>query len=200
MLPRIHPMRLRLVREPFDHPDYIFELKHDGFRAVAYIDRGDCRLISRNLKSLLFKSLRASLAAIDVTDAILDGEIIVLNRNGVSQFNSLLSRKNEDAAVFYAFDLLWLNGTDLRQQPLVERKQQLRTLVSRSKCERLLYAQHIDGAGKQFFSEICARDLEGIVAKRKHGIYKDDAPGWLKLKNPTYSQAEGRHELLTRGR
>ena len=97
-------MRLRLVREPFDHPDYIFELKHDGFRAVAYIDRGDCRLISRNLKSLLFKSLRASLAAIDVTDAILDGEIIVLNRNGVSQFNSLLSRKNEDAAVFYAFD------------------------------------------------------------------------------------------------
>ena len=200
MLPRIHPMRLRLVREPFDHPDYIFELKHDGFRAVAYIDRGDCRLISRNLKSLLFKSLRASLAAIDVTDAILDGEIIVLNRNGVSQFNSLLSRKNEDAAVFYAFDLLWLNGTDLRQQPLVERKQQLRTLVSRSKCERLLYAQHIDGAGKQFFSEICARDLEGIVAKRKHGIYKDDAPGWLKLKNPTYSQAEGRHELLTRRR
>jgi bifunctional non-homologous end joining protein LigD len=148
----------------------------------------------------LFKSLRASLAAIDVTDAILDGEIIVLNRNGVSQFNSLLSRKNEDAAVFYAFDLLWLNGTDLRQQPLVERKQQLRTLVSRSKCERLLYAQHIDGAGKQFFSEICARDLEGIVAKRKHGIYKDDAPGWLKLKNPTYSQAEGRHELLTRRR
>jgi bifunctional non-homologous end joining protein LigD len=193
-------MRLRLVREPFDHPDYIFELKHDGFRAVAYIDRGDCRLISRNLKSLLFKSLRASLAAIDVTDAIFDGEIIVLNRNGVSQFNSLLSRKNEDAAVFYAFDPLWLNGTDLRQQPLVERKQQLRTLVSRSKCERLLYAQHIDGAGKQFFAEICRRDLEGIVAKRKLGIYKDDDNSWLKVKNPTYSQAEGRDELLTRGR
>jgi bifunctional non-homologous end joining protein LigD len=193
-------MRLRLVRKPFDHPDYIFELKHDGFRAVAYIDRGDCRLISRNLKSLLFKSLRASLAAIDVTDAILDGEIIVLNRNGVSQFNSLLSRKNEDAAVFYAFDLLWLNGTDLRQQPLVERKQQLRTLVSRSKCERLLYAQHIDGAGKQFFAEICRRDLEGVVAKRKLGIYKDDGNSWLKVKNRTYSQAEGRHELLTRSR
>ena len=171
-------MRLRLVREPFDHPDYIFELKHDGFRAVAYIDRGDCRLISRNLKSLLFKSLRASLAAIDVTDAILDGEIIVLNRNGVSQFNSLLSRKNEDAAVFYAFDLLWLNGTDLRQRPLVERKQQLRTLVSRSKCERLLYAQHIDGAGKQFFAEICFVISKGLLRSGRWAFTKTTAiPG-----------------------
>ena len=84
--------------------------------------------------------------------------------------------------------------------PLVERKALLSEFVRASRCPRLLYAQHIDGAGKQFFAEICAHDLEGIVAKRKLGIYKDDAPGWLKLKNPTYSQAEGRHELLTRGR
>jgi ATP-dependent DNA ligase len=76
----------------------------------------------------------------------------------------------------------------------------LARLVRAAKCSRLFYAQHIEQHGKGFFAEICSRDLEGIVAKRKSGIYKDDAPGWLKLKNPTYSQAEGRHELLTRGR
>jgi bifunctional non-homologous end joining protein LigD len=102
--------------------------------------------------------------------------------------------------VFYAFDLIWVDGSDLRQQPQVERKQQLRTLVSRSSCERLMYAQHVDGAGKLFFQEICARDLEGVVAKRKLSIYKDYGPEWLKIKNRNYSQAEGRHELLTRGR
>jgi bifunctional non-homologous end joining protein LigD len=79
MLPRIRPMRLRLVKEPFDDPDYIFELKHDGFRATAYIDEGECRLLSRNLKSLPFKYLCASLAALAVPTAILDGEIIVLD-------------------------------------------------------------------------------------------------------------------------
>jgi bifunctional non-homologous end joining protein LigD len=191
-------MRLRLVKQPFDDPDYIFELKHDGFRAVAYIDQSGCRLVSRNLKSLPFKSLRASLGTIDVTDAILDGEIIVLGKDGTSQFNSLLSRKNEEVAVFYAFDLIWVNGWDLRQSPLMERKARLRARVIRSGCQRLLYAPHVDGTGKQFFAEICRRDLEGIVAKRKLSIYKEDSNGWLKIKNRTYSQAEGRHELLTR--
>ena len=64
----------------------------------------------------------------------------------------------------------------------------------------MLYAQHIEQRGKSLFAEICARDLEGIVAKRKLGIYKDDGNSWLKVKNRTYSQAEGRQELLTRGR
>jgi len=152
-------MRLRLVHKPFDNPDFIFELKHDGFRAVAYIDRGDCRLVSRNLKILPFKSLRAALAAIPATeDTILDGEIVLLDRSGVSQFNALLSRKGEEAAVFYAFDLIWLNRWDLPQTPLMERKAQLRGFVTRSKCQQLLYAQHIDGAGKQFFSRnVCER-------------------------------------------
>jgi len=63
-----------------------------------------------------------------------------------------------------------------------------------------LHAQHIERDGKRFFEEICARDLEGIVAKRKLGIYKDDGQGWLKIKNRSYSQAEGTHELLTRAK
>ena len=162
VLPRIHPMRLRLVREPFDHPDYIFELKHDGFRAIAYLQHGECRLVSRNQRNLGFASLKKALAGLPVQTAILDGE-------------------------------------DLRQRPLVERKKRLARLIQAATCSRLLYAQHIEQHGKGFFAEICARDLEGIVAKRKLGIYKDDGNSWLKVKNRTYSQAEGRHELLTRG-
>ena len=191
-------MRLRQVKEPFNDPDYIFELKQDGFRATAYIEEGECRLVSRNLKSMPFKSLCASLAAVTVPNAILDGEIIVLDNKGVSQFNALLTGRGRDMALFYAFDLLWLNGNDFRRTSLVERKAQLYEFVRRSRCPRLLYAQHVDGTGKQFFREICVRDLEGVVGKHKNGLYGDDRLDWVKIKNRSYSQAEGRHELLTR--
>jgi bifunctional non-homologous end joining protein LigD len=187
-------MRLRLVKEPFDDPEYIFELKHDGFRAVVYLQNGECKLISRHSKMLRFDSLRRALAKVPVHTAILDGEIVCLDEHGVSQFNQLFARKGEP--VLYAFDLLWLDGEDLRQRPLFERKQRLQRLVQGARCERLLYAQHIEGCGKKFFEEICGRDLEGIVAKRKLSAYKDDANGWLKIKNRAYSQAEGRNEMM----
>jgi len=86
----------------------------------------------------------------------------------------------------------------LRRKPLIKRKARLCELVRRSACPRLLYAQHVEGAGKEFFNEICRCDLEGIVAKRKMGVYREDRSDWIKVKNKTYSQAEGRHELLMR--
>ena len=82
---------------------------------------------------------------------------------------------------------------------LSTRKARLCELVNASACSWLLYAQHIRGAGKQFFAEICARDLETIMAKRKAGLYRDKRPDWVEIKNRKYSQAEGRHALLTRG-
>lgn len=91
----------------------------------------------------------------------------------MSQFNSLLSGKRPRCCVLYAFDLLWLNGHDLREVPLLDRKRHLCELVRSSKCDRILYAQHIESNGKKFFEAICARDLEGIVAKRKTGLYRD---------------------------
>ena len=87
-------MRLRLVREPFDHPDYIFELKHDGFRAVFYLQVGECKIISRNQRNLGFESLKKALAKLPVQTAILDGEIVCLDGKGVSQFNELVSRSS----------------------------------------------------------------------------------------------------------
>jgi bifunctional non-homologous end joining protein LigD len=196
VLPRIKPMSLRLVREAFDDPAFLFELKHDGFRAVCYIDNGECRLVSRNLRNLRFESLQKTLARLPVQDAILDGEIICLDQNGVSQFNGMLERSKEP--VFYAFDLLWIDGTELKDIPLIERKNRLSEFVQSSECNRLLYAQHIEEYGRHFVKEICERDLEGIVAKRRMSVYKAGGNGWLKIKNKAYSQAEGRHELLTK--
>jgi bifunctional non-homologous end joining protein LigD len=154
-----------------------------------------CKLVSRNSNQFKsFGSLRDSLSKIHAKNAILDGEVVCLDANGVSQFNDLLSRKGKP--VFYAFDLMWLDGEDLRKLPLIERKQRLCNLVQRSKCERIIYAQHVETQGVAFFNEICSRDLEGIVAKRKLSAYKNNGTGWLKIKNPAYSQAEGRQELF----
>ena len=190
-------MRLKRVAKPFDNPDYIFELKHDGFRAIAYIENGECKLVSRNLNQFKFVLLSQSLAKLPVKSAILDGEVVCLDGKGVSQFNRLLGRRQ--VPVFYAFDLLWLNGEDLRRLPLIERKERLEKLVKKSECRELLYAHHIEKDGVALFEAICAKDLEGIVAKRKNGIYRNDGKEWMKIKNPHYSQAEGRQNLL-RGR
>jgi bifunctional non-homologous end joining protein LigD len=147
---------------------------------------------------LRFNTLEAALAKLPVQTAIIDGEIISVDAQGKSQFNELFNRKAQP--ILYAFDLLWLNGEDLRQEPLIVRKDKLAGLVLSSDCKRIMYAQHVEKYGKQLFAEICDKDLEGIVAKRKLSIYKDDRTGWLKIKNRSYSQAKGRHGLMTRAK
>jgi bifunctional non-homologous end joining protein LigD len=186
VLPRIQPMRLTRIPKPFDDPDYIFELKHDGFRAIAYIEDGECKLVSRNSNQFKsFKALKESLDKLPVQNAILDGEVVCVDGHGVSQFKELLSRKGKP--VFYGFDLLWLNDQDFRHLPLIERKQRLHQLIEKSLLSRIIYAQHIEGLGIGFFNEICSRDLEGIVAKRRTSVYTSNGTGWLKIKNPKYS-------------
>jgi bifunctional non-homologous end joining protein LigD len=188
-------MGLTRVPAPFDHPDFLFELKHDGFRSLAYISDGHCELVSRkrnHYKS--FDSLKAALANLKAADAILDGEIVCLDGDGYSRFNQLLYRRQEPA--LYAFDLLWLNGHDLRQLPLIERKKQLHKLIANSECDRVVYAQHIIKRGIALYQEICERELEGMVCKRTDGVYTS-AAHWLKVLNPNYTQQEGRHEKFT---
>jgi len=119
-------------------------------------------------------------------------EIVCLDENGCSQFKELLYRRGR--AVFFAFDLVWLDGEDFRQAPLIERKKKLKRLVERSQCSEILYAQHIEENVKLFFDEVCERNLEGIVAKRRVGVYAEH--GWLKIKNAKYTQAEGRHDMF----
>jgi bifunctional non-homologous end joining protein LigD len=121
-----------------------------------------------------------------------EGEIVCLDENGCSQFKELLYRRGR--AVFFAFDLVWLDHEDLRSMPLIERKEKLKMLIDRSDCSEILYAQHIEENGKLLFDETVERNLEGIVAKRRIGVYAEH--GWLKIKNPHYTQVEGRHDMF----
>ena len=183
------------IAAPFDDPAWVFELKHDGFRALASIGDRRCDLISR--KNNVYKSfaaLCAELAGLPVKNAVLDGEIVVLDGEGRSQFNQLLHRRGQPA--FYAFELLFLNNQDLRQLPLIQRKARLRKLIEKSRCPVILYAQHVEEHGTGLYREICRRDLEGIICKRKRSEYSATA-GWLKVMNPNYTQHEGRHEMFT---
>jgi bifunctional non-homologous end joining protein LigD len=116
-----------------------------------------------------------------------------LDRAGKSVFKELLFRKGQPR--FYAFDLLWLDGEDLRRLSLVERKKRLKKLVKTSKNRSLLFADHISGRGVDLYQMICEGNQEGIVAKRKNSKYSTSAR-WIKIKNPTYTQSKGRHELF----
>ena len=192
-------MQLSLVAAAFDNPDWLFEIKHDGFRALAYISDGACTLISRKQNRYkTFRSLKESFAKLTTT-AILDGEIVCLDAEGKSHFMPLLARKTRADASFYAFDLLWLDDTDLRGLTLIERKQHLRRLLENSKLPGVIYADLIEQQGTALYREVCEHDLEGIVCKRKDSIYSSKSR-WLKVKNPDYTQAVGRREMFERFR
>jgi len=194
---KFEPIRLSRRAEPFDSSDFIYEIKHDGFRALACLHAGEFQLVSRNGNVFRgFKELSQWIGHRLKIDAILDGEIVVLDQYGRSQFNDLLFRRG--ALYFYAFDLLSLNGEDLRGLPLIERKARLRKLIRRGRS-RLLYVDYIHERGCELFRRICELDLEGIVAKRAASKYRiTDQPSrdWIKIKNPKYSQKDGRAELF----
>ena len=139
VLPQFQPMPLGRSRDPFSHPEWLFEVKWDGFRSLAYVHRGGCRLISRNgtqFKS--FPSLADSLPAeLRCGSAVLDGEIVCLDRQGKSQFRDLLFRRGEPR--LYAFDLLGRDGEDLGYVPLIDRKLRLRSVLPETGV-RLLYS------------------------------------------------------------
>jgi bifunctional non-homologous end joining protein LigD len=198
MLPRVQPINPTRIAAPFDHQDWFFELKHDGFRALAYIEDGGCKLISR--KQIVYKrfaALSTAMAALPIKNAILDGEIVALDGSGRSQFLELMRRRRQDA-VFYAFDLLWHDGEDFRPLPLVERKRRLRRLIEGR--AGLLFAEQIQGSGIELFQAICIRDLEGIVAKHRLGPYAATPVTWFKILNDGYSQKRGRKEMFDKFR
>jgi bifunctional non-homologous end joining protein LigD len=192
--PRFDTAQLSLVRTPFDHPDFLFELKHDGFRALAHVWDGNCELISRKRNAYKsFNELRENLAKLKVENAVIDGELVCLDEEGRSIFNELLFRRG--CPIYYAFDLLYLNGRDLRHLPLIERKEKLHTLIEKSALPDVICGKYVEGRGVDLFNEVVRRNLEGVVAKRKTGTYAT-VSGWLKIKNPNYTQSERRHELF----
>jgi bifunctional non-homologous end joining protein LigD len=190
-------MPLVRIPEAFSHPDWLFELKHDGFRTLAEVRGHRCTLTSRNGNK--FKSwpyLEEEIAhSIRANDALLDGEIVCLDSDGRANFRNLLYRR--EWPYFLAFDLLRLEGRDVRGLPLLQRKHMLRSVMPRIES-RLQYVDGIAGRGEDFYRVVCEHDLEGIVAKPKHGPYFSDGlrTNWLKIKNPTYTQILGREEMF----
>ena len=196
----ISPRSLTRCKEPFSHPDWLFEIKLDGFRSLAYVERGIVRLVSRNGNTFKsFPDLCGGIAnALRGSKAVLDGEIVCLDKQGRSQFRELFFRSG--TARFCAFDLLWVNGKELSSVPLIERKRRLRKLVPQ-RDPYLLYCDYLERDGIALFDQVCSHDLEGIVAKRRDGTYlPDSVPDWLKIRNRHYSQRIGREKLFERER
>jgi bifunctional non-homologous end joining protein LigD len=189
-------MLLGRVTDPFDDPDWLFELKYDGFRALAVLHDGACRLLSRNGNRFGFDALASGIAAhLLCQSAVLDGEIVRLDSAGRSNFADLFYRRGEP--IFVAFDLLSVGGRDLRAQPLHARKRELRRLLP-AQSATILYCDEVEHTGCDLFQLACEHDLEGIVAKWKYGRYTAgrEETTWVKIRNANYSQWEGRNEMF----
>ncbi len=192
-LPKIEPVRpVRMKSVPVGR-EWVYELKLDGFRGLLTIEDGRGRFTSKTARPMpRFQQLADGLArTLKVRDAILDGEIVVMSEGG-PDFYALFFRRGEPA--YAAFDLLWLNGRDLRALPLWRRKKRLQTLVAKS---TIAYVDHLDDPA--LFTATAKQDLEGIVAKKRGDAYGPETH-WVKVKHAGYTQMEGRWELFDRRR
>lgn len=184
-MPRhIRPMLATLVADPFDRAGWYFEIKWDGYRAIAEVEKGKVKLYSRNGNPFNIKYPDIAGALKRVTRAcVLDGEIVALNKAGKPDFHTLQHYAETKAPLQYCvFDLLYLDGRDLRQRPLFERKALLASILPKDK--RLVFSAHIEGAGNRFFKQMQKLKLEGMVAKDSLSPYREGTRGrgWLKVK------------------
>lgn len=183
---KVKPMLATLVDEPFDNPDWLCEVKWDGYRAISYINKGDIDILSRNNKSFNDKyyPLRELLSQWKIS-VVLDGEIIVLNEKGQSNFSHLQNWRSEadGQLAYYVFDILWYEGYDLTQLPLTMRREILKKVLPGGD-DRVRLSQTFNAKGSDFFVAAKRMGLEGIIAKKKESTYAIDARSkeWLKIK------------------
>lgn len=193
---RLPPMLASSLTKPFNDKDWQFEIKWDGYRAVAYLCSGKVDLRSRNQLSLCnkFPEIGDALRTWPV-NAVVDGEIVVLSNDGKADFGALQSwrQTKEGTLVYYVFDLLWLDGIDLQKEPLVVRQEALKSLVPEGGVIR--FSDSIDECGVEFYEAAKQNGLEGIIAKRKSAPYRgaSRSKDWFKIK------VEERHEALICG-
>jgi bifunctional non-homologous end joining protein LigD len=168
--------------------EWIHEIKFDGYRALCRIERRAARFFTRegNDWTERFAALVKPAAALPVREAFLDGEIVVLEQDGSSNFQALqevLSEKKTDRLIYYVFDILHLDGYDLRPLPLVQRKEILAGVIKAGKKAPIRFSDHVVGRAEDFFQRACQTGLEGIISKRKHSPYKPGrARDWFKIK------------------
>jgi bifunctional non-homologous end joining protein LigD len=192
-MPRqVKPMLATLVDAPFDRTGWLFEVKWDGFRAVAEVERRCVALYSRNLKPFeyRFAPVVESLRHLG-HQAVLDGEIVVVDPQGKSEFQLLQNyqRTGEGTLRYCVFDLLYLDGHDLRRLPLKRRKELLKRILR--KLPNVFLSEHVEQEGVAFFEAAAAQRLEGIVAKDGASIYRESfrSHQWLKIKTHRRQEA-----------
>lgn len=185
-------MLAKEVKDPFDDKGWLYEIKWDGYRAIAEVNDGNIKFYSRNgLNFFGTYSLIANELKKFSADVIIDGEIVVLNENGLPSFQ-LLQYYNTDPdhpIKYYVFDLLHLNGHDTYSLPLLERKKLLKEVIPQS--ELIVYSDHVEEEGKAFFKISRERNLEGIMAKKCDSQYYAGrrTNDWLKIKHNQTTEA-----------
>jgi bifunctional non-homologous end joining protein LigD len=192
---KIQPMLASVGEEPFDDPNWLFEIKWDGYRAVAFVENGGVRLVSRNHNDLTprYPELRDLPKSVKAKTAILDGEVVVLDHQGRSSFSLMQQRtglrahgrqsapQHDLPILYYAFDLIYLGGYDLRRVGLDDRKRALREILMPG--ENVRYSDHHAGQGTALFNAAKQKGLEGILAKKCNSCYEERrSREWLKIK------------------
>jgi bifunctional non-homologous end joining protein LigD len=186
-LPQRQSLALAMVVEaPPDGDGWLHEIKHDGYRIVARIEEGEVRLISRNGKDWTkeFPQVARAVSRLPAGTALLDGEVTAVLPNGASSFQALQRRALPGAAplVYYVFDLLHLDGWDLRDAGCEDRKEVLRRLLE-SAPPALRFSDHVRGQGRAFFEKARSAGVEGVMSKRADAPYRDGRGGdWRKAK------------------
>ena len=184
-LRRIEPCLPRAAKQPPAGPGWIHEIKHDGYRIIAERGPSGVKLYSRRGHDFAerFPLATAAIHRLPVRSCVIDGEAIVCDANGLAVFD-LLRRWRGDDVVLCAFDLLELDGRDLRREPIEDRKAALAKLLQRP-IDGIAYNEHYGGDGGTIYKHACALGCEGIVSKRLGSPYRAGrVVSWLKVKNP----------------
>ncbi|HEX3738728.1 MAG TPA: non-homologous end-joining DNA ligase [Terriglobales bacterium] len=191
----IQPMLASIAEDPFDDPNWLFEIKWDGYRVISFIENGKVRMVSRNQNDLgpRYPELRELPKLVLAKSAILDGEVVVLDEHGRPSFSLMQQRTGirahgrQEAArpdlpiLYYVFDLIYLDGYDLRRVGLDDRKRVLRKILPSGELVR--YSDHHAGQGVALFQVAKQKGLEGIVAKKCNSCYEERrSREWLKIK------------------
>ncbi len=176
-----------LMKTPPAGPNWVHEIKYDGYRMLCRIAEGEVRMLSRTAKdwTASFAPLARTLARLPVASAWLDGEVVVVDAQGRTRFQALqnaLSGERSATLTYFAFDLLYLNGVDLRGVALARRKRALNDLISTAPAT-VKYSEHFTAPGAEFLRNACALGLEGMVSKRADLPYQAGrGPAWVKMK------------------
>jgi bifunctional non-homologous end joining protein LigD len=182
----VKPMLATLVDKPFDDPDWVYEIKWDGYRTLGFINKGEVQLLSRNNKSFNEKYYPITqLLESWKINAVIDGEILVSNDKGVSNFGALQNWRSEadGELMLYVFDILWYEGKNLMDLPLTQRQAILKEVLP-TDDDRIRLSQVFTASGLEFFEAAEKIGLEGIMAKRVSSPYIADnrSKDWLKVK------------------